>query len=324
MKAVILGNNGVEIKNLKEPSPSSQQILVKVKSCGLNRSDLLETQGQSFGHMGGNDKIIGGEFAGEVVEIGDEVSELKIGDNVMCRGGSGWAEYAVAHSKRSIKFNKDEISWEQAASIQGNMQTMHDAIVTNGNFKIGQSVFVQGASSGVGIMGMQIAKALGASLVLGSSTSQEKLSKLTDYGADVSIDLSQGDWLEKILNATEGKGVDILVDMLSGNFVNKNMEATKINGHLINIGRLAGMNGDFDYDLHAKRRLHYIGTTGRTRTVDENLEVARVANNDLWDYVSMGKIRHVIFKTFLLTEAKNALNLMNNNSHFGKIILLPD
>ena len=324
MKAVTLGNNGIEIKNLKEPSPSSQQILVKVKSCGLNRSDLLETQGQSFGHTGEDDKIIGGEFAGEVVEIGSEVRELKIGDNVMCRGGSGWAEYAVAHSKRSIIFNKDEVSWEQAASIQGNMQTMHDAIVTNGNFKIGQSVFIQGASSGVGIMGMQIAKALGASLVIGSSTNQEKLSKLTDYGADVSIDTSENDWLEQILNVTEGKGVDILVDMLSGDFVSKNMEATKINGHLINIGRLAGMSGNFDYDLHAKRRLHYIGTTGRTRTLNENLEVARAANHDLWDFVSMGKIRHVIFKTFPLAEAKNALNLMNNNSHFGKIILLTD
>ena len=324
MKAVTLGDDGVEIKELPNPEPTSEQVLVKVKSCGLNRSDLLETQGQSFGHTGGDTKIIGGEFAGEIVELGEGVEDLKVGDKVMCRGGSGWAEYAVANHKRAIKFNPEQISWEQAASIQGNLQTMHDAIVTNGKFISGQSVFIQGASSGVGIIGLQIAKALGASLVLGSSTNQNKLSKLSSYGADILIDTSKENWLDKVLDVTEGKGVDVLIDMLSGDFVNKNMEATKINGYLINIGRLAGMNGNFNYDLHAKRRLHYVGTTGRTRSVEENLDVARVANKDLWDHVVDGKIRHVIFKTFRLNEASDALNIMNENKHFGKLVLLPD
>ena len=324
MKAVTLGDDGVEIKDLPNPEPTSEQVLVKVKSCGLNRSDLLETQGQSFGHTGGDTKIIGGEFAGEIVELGEGVEDLKVGDKVMCRGGSGWAEYAVANHKRAIKFNPEQISWEQAASIQGNLQTMHDAIVTNGKFISGQSVFIQGASSGVGIIGLQIAKALGASLILGSSTNQNKLSKLSSYGADILIDTSKENLLDKVLDVTEGKGVDVLIDMLSGDFVNKNMEATKINGHLINIGRLAGMNGNFNYDLHAKRRLHYVGTTGRTRSVEENLDVARVANKDLWDHVVDGKIRHVIFKTFRLNEASDALNIMNENRHFGKLVLLPD
>ena len=324
MKAVTLGDDGVEIKELPNPEPTSEQVLVKVKSCGLNRSDLLETQGQSFGHTGGDTKIIGGEFAGEIVKLGEGVENLKVGDKVMCRGGSGWAEYAIANHKRAIKFNPEQISWEQAASIQGNLQTMHDAIVTNGKFISGQSVFIQGASSGVGIIGLQIAKALGASLVLGSSTNQNKLSKLSSYGADILIDTSKENWLDEVLEVTEGKGVDVLIDMLSGDFVNKNMEATKINGHLINIGRLAGMNGNFNYDLHAKRRLHYVGTTGRTRSVEENLDVARVANKDLWDHVVDGKIRHVIFKTFRLNEASDALNIMNENRHFGKLVLLPD
>ncbi len=322
MKAVTLGDDGVEIKELPNPEPTSEQVLVKVKSCGLNRSDLLETQGQSFGHTGGDTKIIGGEFAGEIVELGEAVEDLKVGDNIMCRGSSGWAEYAVANHKRAIKFNPEQISWEQAASIQGNLQTMHDAIVTNGKFISGQSVFIQGASSGVGIIGLQIAKALGASLVLGSSTNQNKLSKLSSYGADILIDTSKENWLDEVLDVTKGKGVDVLIDMLSGDFVNKNMEATKINGHFINIGRLAGMKGNFNYDLHAKRRLHYVGTTGRTRSIEENLKVAKVANNDLWNYVIDGQIRHVIFKTFSLDDANFALNLMNENKHFGKLVLL--
>ena len=91
MKAVTLGENGVEIAEISPPQPQSNHILVKVRSCGLNRSDLLETQGQSFGHLGGNTKVLGGEFAGEVIQCGSEVEGFTVGDRVMCRGGSGWA-----------------------------------------------------------------------------------------------------------------------------------------------------------------------------------------------------------------------------------------
>ena len=144
----------------------------------------------------------------------------------------------------------------------------------------------------------------------------------SEFGADVVIDTSTDVWLKTLLDATDGKGVDILIDMLSGDYVNKNMEATKVNGHLINIGRLAGMNGNFDYDLHAKRRLNYIGTTGRTRSIDENEKVAHLANKDLWNFVLDGKIRHHIDQIFPLKDAKAALEIMNNNKHFGKLVLL--
>ena len=322
MKAVTIGKNGVEVIDTSEPRPKEQQVLVKVFSCGLNRSDLLETQGQSFGHTGGDTKILGGEFAGEIIELGSEVKNLNIGDRVMCRGGAGWAEYAVSHYRRTIPINSESIDWSQAATIQGNMQTMHDAIVTNGRFSSGDSVFIQGASSAVGLIGLQISKRLGASLTIGSSTNEKRRARLKEFGADVVIDTSTDVWLKTLLDATDGKGVDILIDMLSGDYVNKNMEATKVNGHLINIGRLAGMNGNFDYDLHAKRRLNYIGTTGRTRSIDENEKVAHLANKDLWNFVLDGKIRHHIDQIFPLKDAKAALEIMNNNKHFGKLVLL--
>ena len=110
---------------------------------------MLETQGQSFGHTGGDTKVIGGEFAGIIEELGSDVSGLSIGQAVMCRGGSGWAEYALAHFKRAVPFDTNKLSWEQACTIHGNLQTMHDAIVTNGQFSKGQTIFIQGASSGV-------------------------------------------------------------------------------------------------------------------------------------------------------------------------------
>ena len=324
MKAITLSGSGSGVKliEINKPSPGPEQLLVKVRSCGLNRSDLLETQGQDFGHTGGEAKILGSEYAGEIVEIGSNVEGFSVGQFVICRGGSGWAEFALSHPSRAILFDPEKLPWEQACCIQGNLQTMHDAIVTNGNFTKGQSIFIQGASSAVGIIGLQIAKSLGASLVLGSSTNDNRRNKLKDHGADHTIDTSKDDWLENVLNLTEGKGVDVLIDMLSGDYVNKNMEATKIHGHLINIGRLAGINTDFNCDLHAKRRLHYIGTTGRTRSQEEHLEVTRKCSNDLGQFVDNGKIRHVIDKVFKLEEANDALEMMNENKHFGKLILL--
>ena len=142
MKAVTLQKEGIKVVDTSVPTPNDFQVLVKVYACGLNRSDLLETQGQSFGHMGSNLKILGGEFAGEVIELGAKVSNLLKGDKVMCRGGSGWAEFALAHHLRCIKFQNEQINWEKASSIQGSLQTMHDAIITNGKFKKGSVIGV--------------------------------------------------------------------------------------------------------------------------------------------------------------------------------------
>jgi len=322
MKAITLGTSGVEISDIDPPSPQSHQVLVKVRGCGLNRSDLLETQGQNFGHTGGETKVLGGEFAGEIVELGREVEGLSVGDRVMCRGGSGWAEYALAHWRRAVVIPSEDIPWEEAACLQGAVQTMHDAIVTNGCFTANQSILIQGASSGVGLMGLQVARAMGAKLVIGTSTNPNRRARLAEFGADLAIDSGDESWLEQVLAATDNNGVDVTIDMLSGDFVNKNMEATAIHGYIINIGRLAGMNAEFNFDRHAARRLHYIGTTGRSRSIDEHAEVVRRANNDLGGAIERGEIRSPIDKLFPLEEAAQALARMNANEHFGKIVLL--
>lgn len=321
MKAVTLGEAGVRIADIDPPRPQANQILVKVRACGLNRSDLLETQGQSFGHVGGKSKVLGGEFAGEVAETGGDVQGIAVGDRVMCRGGSGWAEYALANWRRAIPIRSADLAWEQAATLQGALQTMHDAIVTNGRFAAGQTVLIQGASSGAGLMGLQIARAKGARLTIGTSTNPDRRARLAEFGADLALDSGDEGWVEQVLEATGGAGVDVTIDMLSGDFVNRNMAATAIHGHVVNIGRLAGMSAEFNFDLHAQRRLHYVGTTSRTRSIDELVAVARAANADLWGAVERGEIRSPVDKVFALTDAGAALERMNANAHFGKIVL---
>lgn len=321
MKAVTLGDSSIEIVDIDPPSIQANQILVKVRACGMNRADLLETQGQSFGHVGGDTKVLGGEFAGEVVEVGSDAKGISIGDRVMCRGGSGWAEYAVANWRRAAPMGDADIPWEQAACVQGALQTMHDALVTNGRLVSGQTALIQGASSGAGLMGLQVARAMGAKLVIGTSGNRERRARLTEFGADLALDSTDDSWIEQVLEATDGKGADVTVDLLSGNFVNKNMQATAVHGHVINVGRLAGMSTEFDCDLHAARRLQYIGTTTRSRSMDEQADVLQKANKELWGAVVRGEIASPIDKVYALTDAPAALERMNANQHFGKIIL---
>jgi len=321
MKAVTLGEAGIDISEIDQPSPNANQILVKVHACGLNRSDLLTTQGHNYGHVGGEAKVMGAEFAGEVVEVGSDAEGINVGDRVMCLGAAGWAEYALASWRRTLPVPSADISWEQAASVGGAIVVMHNAIVTTGRFAAGQTILFQGASSGQGIMGMQIARENGAKLVIGTSTNADRRAQLAEFGADMSLDSRDESWVDQVLEATDGNGVDVIIDMLSGYTANQNMTATKINGHIVNIGRLGGDTGEFDFNLHALRRINYIGVTGRTRTPQEAGEVTRLAREDLLETLGAGKLTMPIDKVYPMADARAALDRMAANEHFGKIVL---
>jgi NADPH2:quinone reductase len=208
-----------------------------------------------------------------------------------------------------------------AATLPVALQTMHNAVVTAGGLQPGQAILIQGASSGVGLMGMQIAKTMGAKLVLGSSTNSERRAKLKEFGCDIAVDTSDPAWPDQVLAATDGKGVDVIVDQVSAGVANGNLKACAILGRIVNVGRLGGMHGDFDFDLHAARRISYIGVTFRTRSVDEVREINRLMRADLWAAVEAGKLTLPLDRTFPLAEAPAALAHMKANAHFGKIVL---
>ena len=170
-------------------------------------------------------------------------------------------------------------------------------------------------------MGLQIAKLMGAKLVIGSSTNAERRARLKDFGADLAIDTREPDWPEQVLKATDGKGVNLVVDMLSGPLVTPLMRATALLGRIVNVGRLAGTNADFDFNLHALRRIDYIGVTFRTRTVDEVRVISRRMRADLWDAVKAGKLKLPIDMRFPLDQVPEAHARMRENKHFGKIVL---
>jgi NADPH2:quinone reductase len=199
---------------------------------------------------------------------------------------------------------------------------MHNAIVTAGRLKAGETLLIQGASSGVGLMGMQIGKLKGASLVIGSSTHAGRRARLNEYGCDLAIDTTDPKWPEQVKKATGDKGVNLVVDMVSGTTVNQSFEAAALLGRIVNVGRLGGQKGEINFDLHALKRLDYIGVTNRTRTQDELNEVTRLMRADIWPAVEDGTLSLPIEKTFPLDRVADALAMMKANQHFGKIVLV--
>ena len=322
MKAAVLGTTGIEIRDVPKPVPGPAQVLVRVRACGLNRADLIMASGHKHGHAGGPGAILGLEFAGDVEAVGAEVVGIKPGDRVMCSGNAGYAEYAVADFGRVAPIPANNMSYASAATLPIALQTMHDALVTNGRLAAGDAVMIQGASSGVGLMGLQIAKLRGARLVIGTSTNAARRARLAEFGADLALDSSDPGWPDAALEATAGKGVELIVDQISASVANAQMKAASVRGRIVNVGRLGGFKGDFDFDLHALKRIDYIGVTFRTRSVDEVREINRRMRADLWPAVEVGTLRLPIDRTFPLDEAAAALAHMKANAHFGKIVLV--
>ena len=227
MKAYVYGANGPTITDASQPTPKGAQVLVKVRACGLNRADLGMTKGHVHGSRGGVGTVLGMEWAGEVAALGPEAKGVAVGDRIMGSGAAAFAEYTLADSGRMLR-TPSNMNFEEAATLPVALTTMHNAVVTNGALQMGQTVLVQGASSGVGLMAMQIAKLKGARLVVGSSTNAMRRGRLKEFGADLAIDSSDPAWVEQVLAATNGEGVDLIIDQVSGKVANQNLAATKI------------------------------------------------------------------------------------------------
>jgi NADPH2:quinone reductase len=324
MRAAVVTENGLVVQQVPEPKPGPGQVLVRLRAIGLNRADLGVAAGHKHGSIGGPGTIPGLEGAGEVVECGAEVpGHITPGMRVMSSMSGSYAEYAAVDWARLMPIPDSNLPWERAATLPVAIQTMHDAVVTHGLCGPGRSIMVQGASSGVGLMGLQIARLMGATTVIGTSTNAARRARLAEFGATHAVDTSDPGWVEQVLQATGGRGVEAVVDQVSGQLVSETLRATAILGRIVNVGRLGGMVAEFDFDTHAARRISYIGVTFRTRSREEVAEIVRKARADLWPALERGELSLPLDRSFALDEVNEALVRMRANQHFGKLALIP-
>lgn len=314
MKTIVSSPGGAVVAERPQPEPEAGEILVRVRAASLNRADLA-------GLSAADGRVMGMEWAGEVVAVGSAAVMWKPGDRVMCTGSGGFAEYAVTDAGRACAIPDPSFAFEDATVLTLALQAMHDAIVTHGRLRAGDDVLIHGASSAVGLMGLQIARLLGANRVFATSTNSDRRARLTEFGATHVVDPGNPHWFHQILDGTGGKGVEVVVDQVTGPDFGSTLKTAALGARVINLGRLGGAGAAFDFQLHALRRITYTGVTFRTRSAAEIRSLNAAMLSDLGDAIAKGKLRLPIDSSYPLVEAATAFSRMAANQHFGKIVL---
>nr|WP_253069830.1 zinc-binding dehydrogenase [Sphingomonas sp. H160509] len=320
MRAYVASAQGLQLIDRLLPDVSSDTVVARVHASALNRIDLKMAKGYRHGASGGTGATMGIEWAGEIVAVGTRVTGYAVGDRVAGMGAGAFADHVAARPIQLFAL-PPEMSFEQAVCFPVALRTMYEALVMSGGLQRGQTVLVQGASSAVGLVGMQIAKALGAALVIGTSTQDVRVARLGDYGADLALNSRDETWVEDTLAATAQAGVDLVIDQVSGSLLNQTLRATRILGRIVNVGRLGTNMQPFDAEMHAMRRISLIGTTFSSRTHEEFAAVTRGMLADLYPTLAAGVFRMPIAERFAFEDLPAAMEEMSDNRHFGKIVL---
>jgi len=301
------------------PVPKSHEILVKVAAAGVNRPDVQQRLGKYAPPPDASD-LPGLEVAGEVAAIGADVKMWKVGDKVCALvHGGGYAEYCVTPEVQALPIPKG-LSATEAASLPETFFTVYSNVYDRARLAPGESLLVQGGSSGIGVTAIQMAAALG-NRVFVTAGSDEKCAACVKLGAEKAINYKTQDFVEVIKEATGGKGVNVVLDMVGGDYVAREIKCLAQDGRLVFIAVLGGTKGEFNVAEVMMKRLTLTGSTLRPRTVDFKGAVAKNLREKVWPLIEAGRIKPVIFKTFPLAQASEAHKLMETSTHIGKIVL---
>ncbi|GLZ08143.1 NAD(P)H quinone oxidoreductase [Actinomadura sp. NBRC 104412] len=312
MRAVAIDVNRQTLvqRELPDPVPGKGELLVSVVTSGINRADLLQREGtyQQAAFPQGETPVAGMEAAGEVVAVGAGVTGFAPGDRVMGICAGGCAELALLDHRLAMPI-PDELGWVAAGATPLGLMTEYDALVNAAGLRPGETVLISGASSGVGLMGVQIAKALGAGRVLATVRSEASRATVLDQGAD------------KVLTSGKPPAADVVIDHVGGPAFAELMACLTPEGRLVSVGRLGGRATELDLNLLAKNRLRLIGVTFRTRSRAECAKIAADAWTALGDAVRAGRIRPVIARTFPMDQALTAQDLLRGERPPGKVVV---
>jgi NADPH2:quinone reductase len=323
MRAVEVSKpGGPEVLQLVEravPVPKPGEILVKVAAAGVNRPDVLQRMGLYPVPPDASD-LPGLEIAGEVVALGPSVKAFKLGDKVCALvAGGGYAEYCVTPEATALPVPKG-LSLVEAASLPETCFTVWGNVYDRAKLAPGESLLVQGGSSGIGVTAIQMAKATG-NRVFATAGSDEKCAACVRLGAEKAFNYKTQDFLAEVKAATGGKGVNVILDMVGGDYVPKELKALADDGRLVFIAFLRGPKTELDINEVMRRRLTITGSTLRPRPVEFKGYIAKNLREKIWPLIDAGKIKPVIFKTFPLAQAADAHRLMESSQHIGKIVL---
>lgn len=323
MKAIEIENgrgpaDALRLTTRPLPAPGPGEIRIRVRAAGVNRPDIVQREGRYPPPPGASD-ILGLEVAGEVDALGDGVSRWAAGDRVCALlGGGGYAEYAVVDARHALPI-PDGLDFTQAAALPETAFTVFANVFEGGGLKAGETLLIHGATSGIGVMAIQMAKAAGAR-VIATSRGAAKAEAARALGADVSLDATEHDLTAAI---QEAGGADVVLDMVGAAYAELNLNALKPGGRWVVIATLTGAKAEIDLMRIMLKRIVLTGSTLRSRPADEKARLAAAVEATVWPWVASGAVRAQVEATFPLAEADAAHAHLEAGAHVGKVVLLP-
>jgi tumor protein p53-inducible protein 3 len=323
MQAVIIkqfgGAENLLLGEWQTPSPQNHEVLVKVKAAALNRADIMQREGK-YPPPQGASPILGLEIAGEVVALGNQVKNQKVGDWVCgLIPGGGYAQYAVIDERMTFKIPSN-LSFEQAAGIPEVFLTAYQAMQWLAKTQPNEKILVHAGASGVGTAAIQLAKLWGNACFVTASAGKHAL--CLDLGASAAIDYKTQDFAKEIMQLTDNEGVDIIIDFMAASYLNANLQCLKPDGRLIMLALMGGMMANnVNLALVMMKRLQIIGSTLRARQPDYQIRLAQ----EFWAFAesqfSYGILKPIIAQVFDWQQVAEAHQWMEANANAGKIIL---
>ncbi len=326
MKAIVLESVGgpekLVLREIPDPVPGPEDLLVAIKATALNRGDILQRRG-GYPQPGPKPEyeVPGIEFAGEVIAMGARVEGFAAGDRVMgILAGGGYAEQCVVHQRMAVRVPK-AMTWQEAGGTPEVFITAHDAL-RQCDLVAGESVLIHAAGSGVGTAAIQVARAMGATPVIGTARTQSKLDAATRLGMDVGILVEQPEFADTVREMTGG-GVDVVLDVVGGPYWEQNIASLAVRGRMVVVGTMGGSKPEVELGQLMRKRLQVRGTVLRSRPLEEKATATQAFARSVVPHLASGAIKVIVDRVFPLAEAGEAQAYMERNENFGKVVLEP-
>jgi putative PIG3 family NAD(P)H quinone oxidoreductase len=321
MRAVVIREPGdpsvLEVAEVELPSPQAGELVIDVAAAGLNRADVSQRQGH-YPPPPGAPPWPGLEVSGTVAALGDGVRGFSVGDPVCALlGGGGYAEQVVVPAGQVLPVPPN-IDLTDAAALPEVVATVWSNVFQLAGLRAGETLLVHGGSSGIGTMAVQLGRAFGARVAV-TARSAEKLDACRELGADILIDYTREDFVQRVLD--EGGGADVILDVVGGDYLDRNVRALALNGRIANIAIMGGRTAALDLGALMGKRGTIRSTSLRSRPAEEKAEIVASVRENVWPLLESGAVRPVVAARFPLADAAEAHRLMETSSHIGKILL---
>jgi putative PIG3 family NAD(P)H quinone oxidoreductase len=323
MRAVVIDEPGgpevLKVRQVPDPVPAAGEVVITTTAAGVNRADLMQRLGL-YPPPPGAPVYLGLECSGTITAVGSDVTGWQAGDQACALlAGGGYAEQVQVPASQLLPIPAG-VGLAEAAALPEAACTVFANVILSARLTAGETFLVHGGASGIGTMAIQLGRALGATVVC-TAGSAMKLERCRELGADLAINYHAEDFAAVMAKFTDGRGADVILDIVGGSYLARNVATLATGGRLVVIGLQGGLTGELDLSQLSRKRASVHASTLRSRPLEEKAAIVSAVRADMWPLVSAGQIKPIVQTILPLADAATAHRLMDEDAHFGKILL---